>query len=280
MTKFIQKESNYIAYLTRNTNIDTSLIYNQTFFSIFPLSNLRIFKDLSYKPAEDKMEKQIIANSNASEEDKVINILGNEQIPNSYSELPLPVTKQNEDDIDTNSENDDMFYNNLSGYLTKYLPNVFPKNNEHPNGLKIVIQNDTQDPIYTWNEYVLGLNKNNLYAISNVPITYDILYVILRDMYIQIDYLKNAGYFFTKLDKNNLLRVQNRFIYLDGKNIDIYENKNDINNQINKCFVDFVRDLLMLDDDTEIVEQMKKIQHTQIYYFIKRVEREGTLLWL
>ena len=37
---------------------------------------------------------------------------------------------------------------------------------------------------------------------------------------------------------------------------------------------------IQLNNDDEVCTQIKNIQHTQLFYFIKRIEREGTMLWI
>ena len=283
MTKFIHNETNHIVYLTKNENIDTSKVYNQSFFSIFPLDGIRIFKDMSGKHNEPDIERPTIVESDNNQSDKVINILGNEHTPNSYTELPLQTSEIKDEDIGSNSKDgeDESFYSNLSSYLSKYISSAIVQGNQGSHGMKIIIHTDIQDPIYTWDEYLKEFNdNNNMYAINQTQITYDSLYLVLKDIFIQLDYLKNAGFFFTKFDKKNLLRVQERFVYFDGDNISVYENKPQINDDMNKSIIEFIRDILGLNNDEEVVEQIKNIQHTQLYYFIKRIEREGVILWL
>ena len=283
MTKFIHNETNHIVYLTKNENIDTSKVYNQSFFSIFPLDGIRVFKDMSGKHNEPDIERPTIVESDNNQSDKVINILGNEHTPNSYTELPLQTSEIKDEDIGSNSKDgeDESFYSNLSSYLSKYISSAIVQENQDSHGMKIIIHTDIQDPIYTWDEYLKEFNdNNNMYAINQNQITYDSLYLVLKDIFIQLDYLKNAGFFFTKFDKKNLLRVQERFVYFDGDNISVYENKPQINDDMNKSIIEFIRDILGLNNDEEVVEQIKNIQHTQLYYFIKRIEREGVILWL
>lgn len=283
MTKFIHNETNHIVYLTKNENIDTSKVYNQSFFSIFPLDGIRVFKDMSGKHNEPDIERPTIVESDNNQSDKVINILGNEHTPNSYTELPLQTSEIKDEDIGSNSKDgeDESFYSNLSSYLSKYISSAIVQGNQGSHGMKIIIHTDIQDPIYTWDEYLKEFNdNNNMYAINQTQITYDSLYLVLKDIFIQLDYLKNAGFFFTKFDKKNLLRVQERFVYFDGDNISVYENKPQINDDMNKSIIEFIRDILGLNNDEEVVEQIKNIQHTQLYYFIKRIEREGVILWL
>ncbi len=283
MTKFIHNETNHIVYLTKNENIDTSKVYNQSFFSIFPLDGIRVFKDMSGTHAEPDIEKPSVIQSDNNQSDKVINILGNEHTPNSYTELPLQTSEIKDEDIGSNSKDgeDESFYSNLSSYLSKYISSAIVQENQGSHGMKIIIHNDIQHPIYTWDEYLKEFNNNNnMYAISKNQVTYDSLYLVLKDIFIQLDYLKNAGFFFTKFDKKNLLRIQERFVYFDGDNISVYENKSQINDDMNKSILEFIRDILELSDDGEVIEQIKNIQHTQLYYFIKRIEREGFALWL
>jgi len=49
MTTIEQKNNSYIVYLQTNPNIDMTKVYNQSFFSIFPLKGLRVFKGKVYQ---------------------------------------------------------------------------------------------------------------------------------------------------------------------------------------------------------------------------------------
>ena len=49
----------------------------------------------------------------------------------------------------------------------------------------------------------------------------------MRDLFIQFEYLKNIGYVFDKLEINNIVKVQERFLYLDSKNIVNYDKNNE-----------------------------------------------------
>ena len=291
MTTIEQKNNSYIVYLQTNSNIDMTKVYNQSFFSIFPLKGLRVFKD---NVNQDNVQEEIpetpsreivesISEDN-DESDKIIETFGPETSPNSYTELPL---QQNIDktNVELNekgsSDDDEPFYNNLSGYLTKYLPNVFSRennNNDNVKGMKIIIPYDVNYPVYLFNDYVQNLQQNDFLTIQNISLKYDDLFILLRDLFIQIEYFRNVGYMFDKFEVNKIVKIHDRFVYLDSENIVLYSEDNSKN--LHKIFLNLIRDLLQLNNEDEVCTQIKNIQDTQLYYFIKRIEREGRMIWI
>lgn len=288
MTTINQKNNSYIVNLQTNPNIDMTKVYNQSFFSIFPLKGLRVFKDNVYQdniqeetnetPSREIVESALEDNDAS---DKIIETFGPETAPNSYTELPL---QQNidENNIESNEENndDESFYSNLSGYLTKYLPNVFSRENNDNDvkGMKIIIPYDVNYPVYLFNDYIQNLQETEFLTIQNTSLKYDDLHILLRDLFIQIEYFINIGYMFDKFEVNKIVKIHDRFVYLDSENVILYSEDNSKN--LHKIFLNLIRDLLQLNSEDEVCTQIKNIQHTQIYYFVKRIEREGIMIWV
>jgi hypothetical protein len=290
MTSITQKNNSYIVHLQTNPNIDMTQVYNQSFFSIFPLKGLRIFKDNIYEDtlqkddANTSPEKEIIKTTSDDNDmgSKIIDTFGPETTPNSYTELPLqPNTSKDSVKLqsqDENDSNDDSFYSNLTGYLTKYLPNTFSRENNSVKGMKILVPYDVNYPVYLFDDYILSLEHNTLLDIEKSSLKYDDLHILLRDLFVQIEYLKNVGYTFDKFNMNKIVKIRDRFVYLDSENIILYKKDNSKN--LHKAFLNLLRDLLQLNGDDEVCRQIKTIEHTQLYYFIKRIEREGIMLWM
>lgn len=297
-----QKDNYYVISLETNENVDLSKVYNQLFFSIYPLKGLRIFKDKAFVNAQqlqvekeqEEQEEQLLDNDyeNLDEpdetiDDKIIDTLTKEQLPNSYSELPLQTNAQ--DGFENKNENEKMkedsddesgFYNSLSGYLTKYLPSMFSKQNvdDITDGMKIYVPYDTESPVYSLNE-LFNSSFSQILIINN-NMTYDVLEHIIRDLYVQIDYFHHNGYYFSEFDLTKIVKVQERYVYFNSQNIILIENEQDYKQKMNESILNLVRSMLNLDKDSEVVEQIKNIQYTQVFYFIKRIEREGTCLWI
>ena len=220
MTSITQKNNSYIVHLQTNTNIDMTQVYNQSFFSIFPLKGLRVFKDNMYEDTLQKdhvntsPQKEIIKTTSDDNDmgSRIIDTFGPETTPNSYTELPLqPNTSKDSvetnDSVklqsqDENDSNDDSFYSNLTGYLTKYLPNAFSKENNSVQGMKIIVPYDVNYPVYLFDDYMRSLEHNMLLNIENSSLKYDDLHILLRDLFVQIEYLKNVGYTFDKFNMN------------------------------------------------------------------------------
>ena len=288
MTTINQKNNSYIVNLQTNPNIDMTKVYNQSFFSIFPLKGLRVFKDNVYQdniqeetnetPSQEIVES---ASEDKDASDKIIETFGPETAPNSYTELPL---QQNidENNVESKDENndDESFYSNLSGYLTKYLPNVFSRENNDNDvkGMKIIIPYDVNYPVYLFNDYIQNLQEIEFLTIQNTSLNYDDLFILLRDLFIQIEYFRNIGYTFDKFEVNKIVKIHDRFVYLDSENVTLYSEEN--GKILHKMFLNLIRDLLQLNSEDEVCTQIKNIQDTQIYYFVKRIEREGIMIWI
>lgn len=288
MTTINQKNNSYIVNLQTNPNIDMTKVYNQSFFSIFPLKGLRVFKDNVYQDniheeTNETPSREIVESASEDKDasDKIIETFGPETAPNSYTELPL---QQNidENNVESKEENndDESFYSNLSGYLTKYLPNVFSRENNDNDvkGMKIIIPYDVNYPVYLFNDYVQNLQEIEFLTIQNTSLNYDDLFILLRDLFIQIEYFRNVGYTFDKFEVNKIVKIHDRFVYLDSENVTLYSEEN--GKILHKMFLNLIRDLLQLNSEDEVCTQIKNIQDTQIYYFVKRIEREGIMIWI
>ena len=288
MTTINQKNNSYIVNLQTNPNIDMTKVYNQSFFSIFPLKGLRVFKDNVYQDniqeeTNETPSREIVESASEDNDasDKIIETFGPETAPNSYTELPLQ-KNIDENNIESNEENndDESFYSNLSGYLTKYLPNVFSRENSDNNvkGMKIIIPYDVNYPVYLFNDYIQKIQEIEFLTIQNTSLKYDDFHILLRDLFIQIEYFRNIGYMFDKFEVNKIVKIHDRFVYLDSENVTLYSEEN--GKDLHKIFLNLIRDLLQLNSEDEVCTQIKNIQDTQIYYFLKRIEREGIMIWI
>tara|TARA_B100000989_G_C19480088_1_gene444741 strand:- start:419 stop:1279 length:861 start_codon:yes stop_codon:yes gene_type:complete len=277
----------YRIILSKNKNVNILNVYNSLFFSIFPLKGIRVYKNeqlVTDVPDNIVEEKVVLGDS----KDKLIDVFGNERYPNSYSVLPLAndeLTNNRSDNLDVNSHDNDGLYDSMSSYLTKYLPNIFSNNSDASlNNIYITIPIDNDKPVMLLENLIDNMSVDEIYNINeNTRVTYILLEQIVKDIYIQFQYLVHNGFVLNNFSINNIILVQDRYVIFDSENIDIInENKTEQLKNMNKSFLRFVSDLLKLNYDTSnnFMDQLKQIENTEVFYFLKKIEREGVLLWM
>ena len=277
----------YRIILSKNKNVNILNVYNSLFFSIFPLKGIRVYKNeqLVTDVPDNIVEEKVVLGDN---KDKLIDVFGNERYPNSYSVLPLAndeLTSNKSNNLDVNSDDNDGLYDSMSSYLTKYLPNIFSNNSDASlNNIYITIPIDNDKPVMLLENLIDNMSVDEIYNINeNTRVTYILLEQIVKDIYIQLQYLLHNGFVLNNFSINNIILVQDRYVIFDSENIDIInENKTEQLKNMNKSFLRFVSDLLKVNYDTSnnFMDQLKQIENTEIFYFLKKIEREGVLLWM
>jgi len=265
----------YRISLPKNKNVNIVNVYNNLFFSIFPLKGLRVYKNETQVISPIVQENNPIQND---DDDKIVNVFGNERYPNSYNTLPLAEDEENSD-----PENESL-YDTMSSYLTKYLPTMFSKENvdNNENVIHITIPIDINYPVILLEDMLNNYGNDELYNIQNDSIDYVFFEKIIKDLYIQLQYLLNNDYVFSSISLDSIIHVQNRFVIFDSANIEIVkENRNEQLKTMNKAFLNLISNILKLNVTTdELLGKLKNIHNTEVFYFLKRIEREGVMLWI
>lgn len=280
-------KNNYQIVFEEKSVVDLSLVYNSAFFSIFPLDGVRVYKN-NNNVNEQINESEVDSDENESEEnaeDKVINIFGKERTPNSYSELPLETNNEQSEDIEDNenTQEEGNLYDTLSGYLTKYLSNSYSKENNFEGVMKITFPQQDQENVFLLKDILHNNDHEPLFSIhENTNVTYSELEKIMRYFYIQIKYLFNVGYFYKDIPLESIFVVQDKFVIFDDKNIDIIEKNDNYLKIMNIAFLKLIANLLDIPftENEDFISKLKNIENTQLYYFLKRIEREGIMEWI
>lgn len=274
------KKTDYVYRITLPKNKDVNIVnvYNNLFFSIFPLKGLRVYKN--EKQVVDTIVQESIVQNN--DENKLEDVFGEERLPNSYNTLPL--AKDETDRKGNSSEDDEGLYDTMSSYLTKYLPAMFSKENieNNDNVIHITIPIDNNQPVILLEDMLNNYENDELYNIENESIDYVFLEKIIKDLYIQLQFLLNNDYVFSTLSLDSIVHVQNRFVIFDSANIEIIkENRDEKIKTMNKAFLNLISSILNLNvSSDELLSKLKNIQNTEVFYFLKRIEREGVMLWM
>ena len=278
----------YRIILPKNKNVNIVNVYNSLFFSIFPLKGIRVYKNeqlVTTDISNNVVQEKVILDGS---DDKLIDVFGNERYPNSYSVLPLANDELPSDrniNSNTTEEDNDGLYDSMSSYLTKYLPTVFSNDSDESlNDIYITVPIDNDKPVILLEDLLNNMPIDEIYNINeNTRVTYNLLEHILKDIYIQLQYLIHNGFVFNNLSLNNIILVQDRYVIFDSENIDILKDQNEEQlKNMNKAFLKLISELLKLNYDTgsDFMDQLKQIENTEVFYFLKKVEREGVLLWM
>jgi hypothetical protein len=251
------------------------------FFSIFPLKGLRVYKN-EKQIVDTNVQETIIQDD---DENKLEDVFGKERLPNSYNVLPLANDETDRKVINYNEDtNDEGLYDSVSSYLTKYLPAMFSKENvdENQNLIHITVPVDSNQPVILLEDMLNNYDNDELYNIENESIDYVFLEKIIKDLYIQLQYLLNNDYVFSNFSLDSIVHVQSRFVIFDSANIEILkENRDEQLKTMNKAFLMLISSILKLNvSSDELLSKLKNIQNTEVFYFLKRIEREGVMLWM
>ena len=284
----------YRISLPKNEHVNIATVYNGLFFSIFPLEGLRVYKNNKLVQDDDSnnnVQETTTIDDDDNDENKLVNVFGKEKLPNSYSVLPLAndeIKKQSQNEK-KNKENDsdgedEGIYDTMSSYLTKYLPSVFSKENQDDtnNVIHITIPIDNHKPVILLQDLLNNYEGNELFNINENVIDYNFLEKMVKDFFIQFDFLLNNGYVFNDISLESVLHIQNRFVIFDSTHIEIAkEDKKDQVKNMNKAFLKLINQILKSNVSTsELLLKLKNIQNTKVFYFLKRIEREGKMIWI
>ncbi len=290
MVKITHTNNVYRITLEKNKNVNIRDIYNSIFFLNFQIKGVRIYsKDSELTIEEEKTDKfpslydNKAIDDNEDNDDGILNFFGKERKPSGYSDLPLFKSNKEDNNIVKDEDKDEHededeekigMYDFLNDYISKYTSNNKSKNiNE--NEIILTIPFDVENPIISLTDISIP-DKNDYFTLSDKGITYNILENIVQDLYLQIIYLREKGYYFNEIPIESTFLINNRYIVLSIETISIIEKNEDIN--ISNAFVKFLSKLLDIDD--ELKQLLEKIQYTELYYFIKRVRDEHVFLLL
>ena len=90
------------------------------------------------------------------------------------------------------------------------------------------------------------------------------------------------GYFYKDILLENLFFVQDKIVIFDDKNIDIIEKNDNYLKIMNTAFLKLVANILDIPfaENEDFISKIKTFENTQLYYFLKRIDREGVMEWI
>ena len=149
--------------------------------------------------------------------------------------------------------------------------------------MKITFPQQDQENVFLLKDILHNNDHEPLFSIhENTNVTYSELEKITRYFYIQIKYLFNVGYFYKDIPLESIFVIQDKFVIFDDKNIDIIEKNDNYLKLMNIAFLKLIANLLDIPftENEDFISKLKNIENTQLYYFLKRIEREGIMEWI
>jgi hypothetical protein len=270
-------------YIPNTEKLDISKIYNRIFFDIFHLRGYRVYvRNVKGEMTETEVstETAVVDITAPSDNPQFSDILGKEQTPNGYSILPLeydvePVKKEEEIGI----------FDSFSQYISKFSGKPDPTApNTGTGGIMVSFPLDAVRPIVTIHDLFVKKRDNteSIYQFKHSTSTYEFVETVLRDLYIQLDYLKQIGLIYTDVKSDTVYRIQDRTIILDSSHLEPLssDTRADQEKRIYKSVVNLIATLMGVDSETDFTIRFGEIQDTRVYYVIKRLEYENVFEWV
>ena len=280
MVKLINTKTHYRLIMEKNKNIKVRDVYNSVFFSSFDLDGIRVYSK-DNKPMKEEEEEEEDSSRDIIDEDDEDDEDDNkyffkEKQPSGYSELPLykkSVVEQDGSIVEKSIEDDkdQGMYDFLNDYISKYTSKQEEVKLED-NEVYLTIPFNVENPVISMNSFSIP-DHNEIIMLAKNGLTYNILEKIIQDIYLQIIYLKDKGYYYNEIPLESTFFVNGRYIVFSIETVEKIS-ENDVSH-ITQPFIKFLNKLLGNDSLDSVLE---KIQYTDIYYFIKRAQNENTLL--
>ncbi len=260
-----------------NTNsIDVSVIYSRIFFDIFFLKSYRVY-------ITNNNQQTIIDNSTPNvTTPEFSDILGEEQPNNGYDILPVT-----QNDKSTSTQKEIGAIDTFKQYVSKFVGNSEIENTTKPfEGIMISFPNSLTRPIISLNDLYIHSNsvKKSIFEFSKSDVTYELIENILRDLYIQIDYLKQIGMTYQNITTKSIFRIQERFILLDSSLLEPLNTEIILEQtqRLNKAIVSLFSEIIgyTQTDGDEFEAKFNEIQDTRVYYVLKRIKYENVFEWI
>lgn len=258
--------------------IDVSKIYSRVFFDAFKMIGYRIYM----RSSDGTLTEISSVKTPNSELKHFSDVFGEEQTPNGYTSLPLDY-----DIEDDEKEEDDLgMLNTITQYVSRFSSQSKEEvaSVELNGGILISFPLDVEKPIVVVDDLYTTMDSNteSIFQSSKSSVDYAFIENVLRDLYVQVDYLKQIDVIYTEVNTKSLYRIQDRFILLDSvKLVPIKkEVQTDQEKVLCSSIVNLVAKLLGREDETDFTIRFADIQDTRVFYVLKRLELEGVFEWI
>ena len=255
-------------------DIDLSLVFSRDYFNVIGFKHFHISH--KYKQVEETQSKNndlaenpnvIVQDLENSEQKLSDRVLGEENLPNGYTELPLKQTGGGI--IETVSE-----------YITPFFSSkrVVDENTEGKfmDDMKIMFDTNNTQSFDEWkNEQVT--TEVSLFSFRNTTITYDMIERIIDDLHAQFCYLHDNGFTLRNISTDFVYMIDNRLVLLDGNAIQVNNTPHVQDNDGCKAILDVIFKLLGK-KDLDVLIDFSDIRYTGLYYTLMRLQNDGVFV--
>jgi len=255
-------------------HVDVSKVYTRPFFDAFNFQNYRVYiRNVDGTLNDSPLEVGDVKGKKFSD------VLGEEQTPNGYTDLPL--------EIDSSDDENEMgMIDTVTQYISRFKPSgdEDKSSNQAFGGIMVSFPLDVESPIVAIDDlYTTKItHAQSIYQSSKSTVDYRFIENVLRDLYIQFDYLKQMGMTYTDIKLDTLFRIQNRFFIIDSENLVSIDEDARADQEKLTCtaVVRCIAKLLGQDTEGEFTVNFSDIQDTRVYFVLKRLEIERVFEWI
>lgn len=249
MVAFTTTRKSHKITLYSSDEVNVNDVYNRMFFSSFGLNNFRIHKHGNTISADEGTEEP---NAFSFE-----NIFGKDVQPNGYSILPLQSEDfQKQDALDITDEYVNKFKNvkaNIVPSETPFIEIYFPLETSL---LPFDLKEESRD-------YIVGTSA----------MTYSELSRFIFDLYSQIVYFLEQGYYYQKIQSTSIMVIEGKHVIFDMEELKSGTNDNESQQKTCEMFLQFIY-------KTVGKNNIPFIMGTPLERFVQRIENERILLWI
>lgn len=269
--------------------IDVSKIYNRVFFDAFKIQGVRIY----VRNIDGSLDEDVSDEATPAEPDmkQFSDIFGKEQTPNGYSTLPLEMKPDHDsppgkDEGGEKEEEELGMVDSLRQYVSRFVSSSEkPASPENlTGGIMVSVPLDVELPIVTIDNLYEKKSRNTraIYESSKSNVDYEFIENVLRDLFVQYDYLEKNGLLYNHVDVDTLYRVQDRFLVFDSAQLSPIVNDTAVEQRKTSylSIVTCIAKLLGQEAESDFANKFADIQDTRAFYVLKRLELEGVFEWI
>lgn len=269
--------------------IDVSKIYNRVFFDAFKIQGVRIY----VRNIDGSLDEDVSDEATPAEPDmkQFSDIFGKEQTPNGYSTLPLEMKPDQDsppgkDEGGEKEEEELGMVDSIRQYVSRFVSSsekpATPEN--LTGGIMVSVPLDVELPIVTIDNLYEKKSRNTraIYESSKSNVDYEFIENVLRDLFVQYDYLEKNGLLYKHIDVDTLYRVQDRFLVFDSAQLSPIVNDTAVEQRKTSylSIVTCIAKLLGQEAESDFANKFADIQDTRAFYVLKRLELEGVFEWI
>lgn len=249
MVAFTTTRKSHKITLYSSDEVNVNDVYNRMFFSSFGLNNFRIHKHGSTISADEGTEE---TNAFSFE-----NIFGKEQQPNGYSILPLQSGDfRKQDALDITDEYVNKFKNVKAMNVPSETPFI-----------------DIYFPLETSLLPFEPKEESGDFIVGTSAMTYSELSHFIFDLYSQIIYFLEQGFYFQEIHSSSIMVIEGKHIIFDMETLNSGKNDSELQKKTCEMFLHFIYELMGK-------RSIPLIKGTPLERFVKRIENERVLLWI